>query len=234
MLRWWLFHLRLKWLSPMRLICPTCKEPIPAASMNVESDVAVCPACNEVFVLSDLLAGGHQDPQVELDEAPRGAWFHADFDRWQVGSTTRHPIAFFLVPFMMVWSGFSLGGIYGSQIVKGEFNLFISLFGIPFVVGTLLFGSIAVMAVVGKITVTVVDNDGEVFAGVGRIGWRRRFRWDEMERVEEDVANYRSSGSSNQVIALVGKTRLKFGSMLTDTRRYFVMQVLRKMLAGRR
>lgn len=51
---------------------------------------------------------------------------------FEISATTESPIAFFLVPFMLVWSGGSLGGIYGTQIANGHFNLFLSLFGIPF------------------------------------------------------------------------------------------------------
>ena len=54
-------------------------------------------------------------------------------DTVSLGATTRSPIAFFLVPFMCVWSGGSLGGVYGSQVLNGEFDLGISLFGIPFI-----------------------------------------------------------------------------------------------------
>ena len=70
---------------------------------------------------------------------------------------------------MCVWSGFSLGGIYGSQIAAGEFNLGLSLFGIPFVLGTLFFGSLAVMTVRGKVVIAVDRNAGRIFTGVGRI-----------------------------------------------------------------
>ncbi|MCE5269404.1 MAG: hypothetical protein LLG00_16125 [Planctomycetaceae bacterium] len=184
-------------------------------------------------MLSELVASGHEEI-TEIGSPPRGAWFRTGIDGWELGASTRHPIAFFLVPFLCVWSGFSLGGIYGSQIVKGEFNLGTSLFGIPFVIGTVFLGSAAVMAVVGRLVVTVVADDGTVFVGVGPVGWRRRFRWDEMERVEEEDSTTRSSGSSGRVIALIGKTKLRFGSMLTDSRRYFFIQVLRKMLQGTR
>jgi hypothetical protein len=128
---------------------------------------------------------------------------------------------------MCVWSGFSLGGIYGTQVAKGEFDLGMSLFGIPFVLGTLLFGGIAVMTVCGRIDVIVEDTAGRLFTGVGPFGWTRRFDWSEVTRIEEDVLGYQYSGSNGQVISLVGKTRLKFGSMMSEARRYFLLQGLR-------
>ena len=115
----------------------------------------------EVFRLSSLVQATASGP-VDLNEPPPGAWYQEDFDGFVVGATTRHPIAFILVPFMCVWSGFSLGGIYGSQIAQGRFNLFESLFGIPFIIGTLIFGSMALMSVCGKVIVRVRDSGGNV------------------------------------------------------------------------
>ena len=213
----------------MRVECPACKQAIPADSINVAKDVAMCPACHEAFVLSELVAQG-RETDLELGEPPSGTWFRAEANGWELGGTTRHPIAFFLVPFMCVWSGGSLGGIYGSQIVQGKFNLLMSLFGLPFVAGTVLFGSLMLMTIVGKVVIRVEDGDGVIFTGVGALGWRRRFRWDDVNRVEEIVTSYQSPGNSGRMLALEGKTRLTFGSMLNQGRRYFFLQVLRRML----
>jgi hypothetical protein len=83
------------------------------------------------------------------------------------------------------------------------------------------------MTVVGRIDVIVTDTAGRLFIGIGPFGWTRRFDWSEVTRIEEDVLGYQYSGSNGQVISLVGKTRLKFGSMMSEARRYFVLQGLR-------
>jgi hypothetical protein len=217
----------------VKILCPSCGSLIASGQLNVESDVAVCPSCSEVFQLSALIAAGQETDQVDLFDPPRGAWFLNDITGWTVGATTRSPVALFLVPFMCVWSGFSLGGIYGSQIAAGKFNLVMSIFGIPFILGSLLFGSLAVMTVWGKVVVTVDRNLGRVFTGVGRIGWTQNFDWTAITRIEEDGLGYHHSGSSGVVIVLVGKTQIKLGSMLTDVRRFFMLQALRKQLAIR-
>ncbi|WP_430452192.1 hypothetical protein [Rhodopirellula europaea] len=48
-----------------------------------------------------------------------------------------------------------------------------------------------------------------------------------MTKIDEDVLGYEYSGSNGQVISLVGKTRLKFGSMMSEARRYYLLQGLR-------
>lgn len=211
----------------MKAICPKCTAAIPAAQMNVATDVAVCLACDELFALSSIVATQDIASEFDINDPPKGAWFYDDFREWRIGASTRSPAAFFLIPFMCVWSGFSLGGIYGTQIATGEFDLGTSLFGIPFVLGTLLFGGIAVMTVCGRIELIVADSDGRLFTGVGPFGWTRRFDWSEVTRIEEDVPGYGYSGSNGQVISLVGKSRMKFGSMISEARRYYLLQGLR-------
>ena len=128
------------------------------------------------------------------------------------GGDDESPAAFFLVPFMCVWSGGSLGGIYGSRIARGQFNLEASLFGIPFVLGTLLFGSIAVMSLCGKAVVRVRGDEGVVFVGVGAIGWRRRFRWGEVTRVMEGVPQSKYPGQEGPEIRNEGKKTISSGA----------------------
>ena len=218
----------------MKITCPKCRLLIPASRLNVGTDVAVCEQCNEAFSISALVAAGRVPDTFDVHEPPRGAWFEDAGTGWRIGATTRSVGAFVYVPFMCVWSGFSLGGIYGSQIVNGEFDLVLSLFGIPFVIGSLMLGSLALMAVCGKVVVTTENDDGRVFEGVGPIGWTRRFRWESISGVEEDYFGYRNSGNPSMgVISLVGKTRLKFGSMLSEPRRYYLLQCLRRVLADR-
>ena len=160
---------------------------------------------------------------------PRGTWFQEESNGFIVGATTRHVMAFFIVPFMCVWSGGSLGVIYGTQIMKGKFDLVQSLFGIPFFLGTLLFGSIALMTVCGKVIVQVLDSDGTVFTGVGPFGWRRRFDPQTVTavRVESYFPGHQPQTAS---IVLDGANKLRFASGLTEARRDFIAKVLLRKL----
>jgi len=180
--------------------------------------------------LSSLIAAGESD-DGDLGEPPRGCWFRVGFDDWQVGATTRSYAALFMVPFMCVWSGFSLGGIYGSQIVNGKFELEQSLFGIPFVLGTLLFGSLAAMTVCGKSTLTVRDDQAESFVGIGPVGWRRRFEWSGITSVTEGNISNEYPGKQGGCICLENNgTRMRIASSVTEERRNFMIRALRKML----
>src|SRR5436309_979617 len=98
----------------MPALCPSCGQPIAPADINVATDAAFCRACNTPWVFSELV--NSVSLTQATDKPPRGAWCRDDGQEMTLGATTRSWGAFFLVPFMCVWSGFSLGGIYGTQI----------------------------------------------------------------------------------------------------------------------
>ncbi len=214
----------------MKITCPKCRSLVPASRCNVDTNVAVCDRCSEAFTISSLVATGKAAHDFDIHDPPRGAWFADTGNGWQLGASTRSAMAFFLVPILCVWSGGSLGGLYGSQIINGEFNLLMSIFGIPFFLGTLFLGSIALMSICGHVLVTVEDDVGRLFVGIGPIGWTRRFRWSSITAVEEQTA---TQNQSSKVLALVGQRRLQFGTMLSDPRRYYLLQCLRQLLGQR-
>jgi len=214
----------------MKATCPKCSRPLPVDDVNVGADTALCRKCNEVFALSDLVDESGDERDFNLNVPPRGAWYRDNGEDVRIGATTRSAAAFFIVPFMCVWSGGSLGGIYGGQILSGRFSLGLSLFGIPFVLGTLLFGTIAAMTAAGKVEVRLRGETGEIFTGIGRLGWRRRFARTDVTQVYEGVSSVRGAGSSGACITLEGQRRINFGSGLSAERRYFVLRALRQTL----
>lgn len=215
----------------MKVECPKCGREVSSENVNVSTDIALCESCNEAFRLSESMETMSPDSSV-LDEPPSGAWMSEDFQGATVGASTRSPIAFFLVPFMCVWSGGSLGGIYGSQIMSGEFDLTMSLFGIPFLLGSVLFWSLALMSICGKVVVKLSRDESSIFVGVGAIGWTRKFDWLSVKTIKENTTNVQYPGGNGGGILLEGMTRIKFGSNLSEKRRYFVLNAL-KNLKGR-
>lgn len=216
----------------MKFNCPVCHQLFSPENINVQTDLALCKACGNVTPLSTL-ADGEFDADV-LQNPPKGTWFHETMSESVVGATTRHPIAFFLVPFMCVWAGGSLGGIYGTQIAKGEFNLMMSLFGLPFLIGSIVFGSIALMAVCGKVEIRIREGAGQIFVGVGPVGWNRSFQLDEVDAIESRPTEYiRHRPSHPASLLLRGGTPLRFGTTLTEPRRHFILSVLRQEKARR-
>lgn len=209
----------------MKIQCPKCKQAVPADQVNMVTDLAFCPLCHDAFKVSEHMEQEAFSPDT-LQNPPQGAWFRTEMDRVVVGATTRSPTAFFLVPFMCVWSGGALGGIYGSQIVRGEFNPLLSLFGIPFLLGSIVFWGYALMTIGGKVEVSI-GRCSSVFVGIGKMGRTRKFVWSEVRSIREDRTDSSYPGGHEGALLLEGRERLKFGSGLNDNRRYFVLNVLK-------
>lgn len=213
--------------------CPSCRSQVPNENINIAANIAQCEACDLVFKISDTVAptksslSSSQDIDLSFDinNPPKGVWIRNKSGQLIIHSTTRSAIAFFLVPFMLVWSGGSLGGIYGPQILSGEFNLFLSLFGIPFLLGSVLFWGIALMSIWGKVVITLDNNDGRIFTGIGKIGYTKRFALDKIKTVREEETRG-NKGATQRTILLEGQERVSFGSNLSDSRRYYVLKTL--------
>src|SRR5690349_15450453 len=130
----------------VKLTCPTCQGTIPLEDANVSTDIALCRHCSKTFSFAEL----SQDkvvPDVDTSRPPGGVWMKSRGGEFEVGAASRSWAALFLVPFTLLWSGGSLGGIYGTQIARGRFNLTQSLFGIPFLLGSLILVPATLMTV---------------------------------------------------------------------------------------
>ena len=209
--------------------CPNCNSEIPSININVQTDVAQCSICSHVFKISENLTGIHSD-SFDINSPPDGAWINKDMNSLVFGATTRSWIAFFLVPFMLIWSGGSLGGIYGTQIMSGHFNPFMSLFGIPFILGSILFWSFALMAIWGKVELTVDNDGGKIFTGLGKVGITRKFSWNEISSISESSSRAKYPGGSGSSINLEGKKRISFGTGLNESRRYYLFKSLQSLI----
>ncbi len=214
----------------MAIACPRCGKSLADTDVNVGTDVGACKACGNVFRLSEAMSAALVLAPDELTTPP-GAWFTRGPDGFELGATTRSYQALFLVPFMCVWSGLSLGGIYGTQLHRGRFELATSLFGIPFLLGSLFFWSVALMSIAGKTTLTVRGDVAETFVGVGPIGWRKRFAWSGVRSVVEETRSAGRNGTQTSLF-LQGETRVSFASGISGARRSYLLQLLRGLLRG--
>jgi hypothetical protein len=107
----------------------------------------------------------------------------------------------------------------------------LSLFGLPFLIGSVFLLGHCAMTVAGKVELSQSEDRLKLFMGVGPLGWTRSYLWSDFNSVRE--GNHRSGFTWNRqapVILLEGKRRAAFGSMWNEGRRYFVLSALRQML----
>jgi hypothetical protein len=209
--------------------CPKCKSEIDKVNINIQTDIAQCNNCDSIFKISDNIEN-YVDDGFNMNNPPDGAWYKSDFNKTIIGATTRSPIAFFLVPFMLIWSGGSIGVIYGTQLINGKFDLVQSLFGIPFLIGSLIFWSFTLMAIWGKVELTLDNKGGKIVTGIGNIGLVKRFLWSDITTIKEKQANIRYPGSQGNTIVLEGKKRISFGTGVKEERRYYLLRAIKSLI----
>jgi hypothetical protein len=229
----------------MQITCPTCRAKIATDDINVSTDVALCRSCGNTFHISEILGGTSSilaslvnsvvppSGPVDLNSPPSGAWYRPEADGFTAGASTRSWSALFLVPFTCVWAGGSMFGIYGTQIIKGHFNLPMSLFGLPFLIGSCFLVSFCAMMTLGKVSVSVHGDRLAVFTGIGPFGITRTASLSEFKTISEDFASgAMNNNRTSRVIRLEGSRSMAFGSMLSTERRYFLLAALRTALSG--
>ena len=213
----------------MNIACQKCRQPIPFGDVNVAKDIALCRRCEKTFSFAEL-AVNSTGSDLDLTKPPRGAWFQSNPRGFTVGATTRSAEAFFLVPFTAVWSGFSMAGIYGTQIANGQFSWGQSLFGLPFLAGTCYLVPTAMMMCCGKQELRVESGQAVLFTGIGPVGWRRRFDWMSVTGAKTSAKEWGRNGNPTATVILEGANRIRFGSLLNRERRVYVLAVLKRLI----
>jgi hypothetical protein len=94
----------------------------------------------------------------------------------------------------------------------------------------------ATVGLFGEIRIAKDGGRGEIFTGIGRVGWTHRVQWSEFEGVSEREVQSASSGRSSHTsryVGLNGKSkRYRFGSEMTEEQRAFVIQFLGEHVFG--
>jgi hypothetical protein len=181
----------------MEFHCPECGLPIEVADLAPAQGVAVCRFCEKPYPLAacqEALPFERRNIMPELT-LPKGVKVEETMDGFRLVLSMRSCVAFFLVPFTLFWAGGSLGGIYGTQIAKGEFNLWMSLFGLPFLAGSVFLIAITVMAVVGRTVVELAAGKLSIRTGALGIYRTKSAAWHDVRSCRLTEATRRGRNS---------------------------------------
>jgi hypothetical protein len=241
--------------------CSKCGKAIPSEDVNVANDVAYCRACNVSHQLSALTQGTELATTVDLNQPPAGAWYTNDGTGSVIGATHRSlGTAIGALAFGLFWNGivsvfvlvalagtlrhlgitlphwFPAPNMNGSPMSVGM-TIFLWIFLTPFIVIGLVMIGVFVSCLAGRTEVRIRNAEGVVFAGIGSLGYRRRFDASAVKDVRIDDKQWRDSdGGRQHKTYIIIETRecklVKFGSMLTEERRKFLAGAVRKVLWG--
>jgi len=222
-------------MSPThKFYCPSCKRELLLNDINISADMALCRSCGYSGPILGSSAVPHMSNE-EMAHPPKRVSLRQGFD--DELALICHPkrgLALFLIPFTIVWSGGSMWGIYGTQWMTGEFDLMQSLFGIPFLLGTIVLMITTLYTLFGKTTVTLSRGYVRVFNGVFGMGRTKGIACGKGTRVSLEESSIKQNNvSQSEIVLRSGDRILKFGaiSMTKDIQRY-VAAVLRRAGSG--
>ena len=73
----------------MKIQCPKCKQIVPPDQVNMATDLAFCPQCNDGFKISESIDQEPVSADV-LRDPPKGTWFRKE--RWIGSLSARQPV----------------------------------------------------------------------------------------------------------------------------------------------
>jgi len=210
------------------LRCPRCRAVLATDDVNVATDLTLCRACGATTPYSAVVGSSRISPDCLLTP-PRWIRVEPSFRGRTIIYRRVSPALLVLIPFTAAWSGFSLCGIYGDQLREGRFDLGQSLFGLPFLLGTVVLLGVIALLWVGQWRITLERGRGSVFVGVGPIGWTRRFTYDRDTLVYLRATDVRVNDRPQQGICVrTGDQELVFGSLLKQEAREFIAASIMK------
>lgn len=207
----------------MRVICPSCREQIPADRLDGASEWVECPHC-ETETLRTLLRAEQPTPaDLALANPPFGCWFHENAEGWRIGAMTLSPLALAVVPLAVIWIHFVGGRGLASVIQRGVFDLKAVLFCCISIGGSTMMACALAVVVAGKCEIVVRRDEARVFTGVGPIGKTRRFDWANVRRISECWIRRRRG------IVLRGTSTVRFETGAPLRRHVFLIEGLREL-----
>ena len=212
--------------------CRSCGALIALADVNVASDLALCRTCGKTMAFSEIVPVPGMG-EVDLQRPPKGVRIEESPIRGRsILYRKLSPALIFLIPFTAVWSGGSMFGLYGTQLREGHFDLFRSLFGLPFLLGTVVLVSVVLFLLLGCWRIGYSRGVLAVALEIGPISYTRRLNCDRSARVSLQTSSWQRNGAPMRVIQVEcqGQT-LKFGSALPDEAKAFITEAVRRSLA---
>jgi hypothetical protein len=215
------------------LHCPFCKAEIPLDDVNVATDIALCRACGRTAAFS-MLQGVEALAHTALEAPPKGVRIERDVSGGaRIIYRRLSPVLFFLIPFTALWSGGSMWGIYIQPLIKGTLKPGMALFGLPFLLGTLVLLGVITFLAAGRWVVTLHRGTGSVFVGMGTLGWTRTFTYDRQTLVslrmtDVEVNHHHQTG----IWIKTGETELTFGALLKEDAKQFIASAIMRAAAA--
>jgi hypothetical protein len=231
---------------------------IPAEDINVARDVVFCRVCNIADKLSTLV-GGNSLAEIDTVHPPSGAWRISTGISVEIGATHRSiGSALGALAISLFWNGITsvfvllaLSATFhhlqitvpewfptpkmNGEAMSSGMTIFLWIFLTPFIlIGAIMIGAF-LSSIAGRTVLEIRQAEGEVFVGIGPLGWRRQFNAQTVKDVRVEDSSWRNNNSQNKkqiIIETAGGRELKFGTLLREDRMKYIAAAVRKELLG--
>lgn len=198
-------------------------------NINMETDVASCAQCGELFVLSRLVKQTQWLHDLNNVPEPPPGVTHTDMpDGWKITASTYNLtyVLVFALPavLFLVYLAVTLNEKVAQQGIKTNDIVALCIF----VALELFFLCACLLHVLGNIEVRSDQGKGSVFTGIGRVGLTRRFLWSQVVEIQEEPTHYQNGVPTNRIM-LIGAD-ISFGTTLLQSRQRWIVDMLRRNL----
>lgn len=151
----------------MKPICPDCDTAIEDGDFNVSTDIAYCRRCKKDLSLSSIIAIASVDP-ITYEKFERKHCRNSGYQKRAVIGFPRD-LLLFLVPFAIVWIGFTFGASIIVPLYEHGFNaveiIGPMLAGFPFLVGAIVLLASIYLVAFGKLRINIDDYSLSISTG---------------------------------------------------------------------
>ncbi len=210
----------------MERICPNCRCRIATEDINVSKDIALCRSCGSSFAFS-LLERSRLLPDLAEMQCPRYVRIEDDFGQKVIVYRRVSPSVWFLILFTVFWSGMSMWGLYIDPLRQTPVDWKRMLFGIPFLLGTIVLVGAILFGLFGKTVITLENGRGTVFIGIGRLGRTRTFSYSRDSFIVLKDSEIRHKGVPLQGICIRnGQEEFIFGTGLDENSKQYIAALI--------
>ncbi len=157
---------------------------------------------------------------MNINSPPAGVSYESQSEGFVVKANHYSKGSYFLIPYLLICAFYSRLLVYEmADVPEKRWGDMLQLAVVS--ISAMLYFTF------GFLMYVRVKKEGEfleVFTGVGRIGWERRFHWKNFQAAKIVDA------TESRKIVLDGIERISFGRGLTEARRRFIVEVLQKAL----
>ena len=171
-----------------------------------------------------------------MEKRPDGVWFEPTADGFYLRASCRSLVDAVLrmglaaavssLPFVLWWD--LIRDVWADQGVS--FWATCAFLG-TWAAAILYAWELALMSLLGEVRITKSGDRGEIFTGIGRLGWTHGLHWSEWHSVSEIVVYAdagRRKGKNRYVVLEAPSKRYRFGSLVPADRQAFIVEMLRE------